>query len=108
MIKRYYTSEEIKDLNENRYMVNTDVKQSRYIQKVKPIILGLKEELITKEIASELNMSKKTVEGHIGRLIEVLGVKSRMGVVLTSIRMNIIDINEKPDYIESMKKIVSI
>ncbi len=42
----------------------------------------------TKEIASELNISEKTVRNHISNAMQKLGVKGRAGAVVELLKLN--------------------
>ena len=46
----------------------------------------------TKEIASDLNISEKTVRNHISNVIQKLGVKSRSQALIELIKLNEIEL----------------
>ncbi len=48
----------------------------------------------TKEIASILNISEKTVRNHISNVMQKLGVKGRAGAVIELLKLNEISIKE--------------
>ncbi len=49
----------------------------------------------TKEIASKLNVSDKTIRNHISNVIQKLGVTSRTQALMELIKLNIISISSK-------------
>ena len=48
----------------------------------------------TKEIASILNISEKTVRNHISNVMQKLGVKGRAGAVIELLKLNEISLKE--------------
>jgi len=48
----------------------------------------------TKEIASDLEISEKTVRNHISNVMQKLGVKGRAGAVVELLRMNALSLDE--------------
>ena len=48
----------------------------------------------TKEIASKLNISEKTVRNHISNVMQKLGVKGRAGAVIELLKLNEISLKE--------------
>ena len=58
----------------------------------KEVFLLLINNLSTKEIASELGISEKTVRNHISNAMQKLGVKGRAQAVVELLRMNIISL----------------
>jgi len=50
-------------------------------------------ELTNKEIASELYLSPRTVEGHRNRILEKTGSKNTVGIVIYAIENNLIDVD---------------
>lgn len=52
------------------------------------IFILLTENKSTKEIASKLNISEKTVRNHISNTMQKLGVKGRAGAVVELIKLN--------------------
>ena len=80
---------------------------SKYIKKEGVIIKGiltLRErevfELLilnksTKEIATKLNISEKTVRNHISNVMQKLGVKGRAGAVVELLKLNELTLEEE-------------
>ncbi len=58
----------------------------------KEVFLLLINNLNTKEIASKLGISEKTVRNHISNAMQKLGVKGRAQAVVELLRMNIISL----------------
>lgn len=58
----------------------------------KEIFMLLTENKTTKQIASELHISEKTVRNHISNVIQKLGVESRIQAVLELLKMKEIDL----------------
>lgn len=57
------------------------------------IIQLICQELTTKEIANQLNISPRTVDGHRNRLLEKINCKNIAGVVVYAIEHNLIEVN---------------
>jgi DNA-binding NarL/FixJ family response regulator len=57
--------------------------------KERQIIIGICDELSNQEMARELFMSKRTVDGYRARILEKLGVRSAIGVVKYAIKEGI-------------------
>lgn len=88
--KGYYNSDAV-NVNYRRLLTaeSTDVKLT--IQERKFLDLAAKD-LTYKQIASQMNLSEKTIDGYRDSLFQKLGVQSRVGMVMQGLRQKLIEL----------------
>lgn len=94
MEKGFYINDHIMQLIRNRRLLaqkkaHSEVLTSREME----IVNLLCNELTTKEIARQLFISPRTVEGHRNRILEKTGCKNIAGVVVYAIEHNLFEVN---------------
>jgi two-component system invasion response regulator UvrY len=104
MSKGFYYSDLVSGKLVNQVRDEDEAEDNKNIKDNRKLVLGLNEkyieflklattEMTYKEIAEQMNLSPRTIDGYRDELFEKLGVKSRVGLVLFSIKNGIVRLN---------------
>jgi DNA-binding NarL/FixJ family response regulator len=90
----YYYSE-ITNKFLRQIILGTDEKKDKFSQKELIFLQLACSDLPYKEIASQMNLSERTIDGYRESLFDKLNVRSRTGMILEAIKRNLITINKQ-------------
>lgn len=92
-LAREYTTDQYSFLNSKRIIVDSKVKTLVKISNREQEILQLIcKQYTTPEIAEQLSISPRTVDGHRNRLLAKLNCRNTVGLVIYAIKNQIVDI----------------
>ena len=87
LIFTYITMSEIKNTTSNLRKGREQMNSGLLTKREKEVFNLLIDNMTTKEIASKLNISEKTVRNHISNTMQKLGVKGRAQAVIELLRL---------------------
>lgn len=88
-----YYNADISQINYRRLIVHTAASQQIQITDKERIFLRLAcSEMTYQQIAAEMHLSEKTIDGYRASLFEKLNAKSRTGMVLKSLKLQLVDV----------------
>ena len=87
--KGYYNAD-ISNINYRRLILKTKEEAINFTEKERTFLKLACSDLTYKQIASEMRLSERTIDGYREALFEKLNVQSRVGMVLEALRRNLV------------------
>jgi len=87
--KGYYNAD-ISNINYRRLILKTREEAINFTEKERAFLKLACSDLTYKQIASEMGLSERTIDGYREALFEKLNVQSRVGMVLEALRRNLV------------------
>lgn len=87
-----YYNADIANINYRRLIINANKNDLTISEKEKAFLKLACSDLTYQQIAAQMHLSEKTIDGYRASLFEKLNVKSRVGLALEALKLNIVQI----------------